>query len=243
MVQSCQVCRLCIPTPVEPLCSSSLPERVRKRQGADLITFNNDHYLVVVDYFSYWIEVCKLSSLGSQTTIIEAMKLIFATHVVCKVPASDNGPQFASLKFQNFIKENGFLYATSFPLYPKVNGQTERAVGVVKKLWSKTSDPYMSLMVYHATPLKNGYSLSELLMGSLILTTLPTLPDNLQSFMPKREDITEHEEHHRQKAKQTYNRRHHAHKLTELKPQDRIHIRDMGKEAVVQEKAVRVPTL
>lgn len=235
MIQKCETCRLQAPEQVEPLCPSTLPEQSWERIGADLFHFQNKTYLLVVDYYSRWIEVRKLSSAGSHTTI-EAMKSIFSVHGICELLVSDNGPQFASQEFHDFVSQYGFSHVTSSPAYPKANGEAERAVGTVKRLWKKTADPHLSLMIYRATPLENGYTPSELLMGRQIRTTLPTLPSNLLPNQPRREDIIDQEERQRQQTSQNHDYRHRARTLPELDPRSRVFIRDMAKEAVVIEK-------
>ena len=51
---------------------------------------------------------------------------------------SDNGPQFASLEFQNyFAREWGFTHVTSSPRFAQSNEEAERAVQVAKTLLEK----------------------------------------------------------------------------------------------------------
>ena len=54
--------------------------------------------------------------------------------------------------------------------YPQCNGEAERAVGTVKRLLDKESDPYLT---YRSTPLQIGYSPSELLMCRKLRSTVP----------------------------------------------------------------------
>ena len=175
VVQNCRQCKINSPAPVEPLNPSTFPERAWSRVGADLFEFRKQNYLLVVDYYSRYIEVRRLDSLAAAATI-DKLKAIFCTHGVPEVMISDNGPQFGCREFGDFARQYGFQHITSSPRYPKSNGEAERAVGTVKRMWAKTDDPYMSLMIYRATPLENGFAPSELLMGRLLRTALPTLP-------------------------------------------------------------------
>ncbi len=83
---------------------------------------------------------------------------------------SDNGPQFSAKYFRKFAKEWGFSHTTSSLRYPQANVEAERAVRTVKDFLSKTADPYLVLMEYKATPLANGYSPAELLIGRKLCT-------------------------------------------------------------------------
>ena len=49
-------------------------------------------------------------------------------------------------------------------------------VRTVKSLLKKATDPYLALLAYRATPLANGFSPSELLMGRQIRSVVPKLP-------------------------------------------------------------------
>ena len=46
-------------------------------------------------------------------------------------------------------------------------------------LLKKSTDPYLALLCYRSTPLQNGFSSAELLMGRKLRIRLPTLPSNL----------------------------------------------------------------
>ena len=236
MVQDCRVCKVNSKTPTEPLLPSSLPERAWERLGADLFEFQKSHYLLLVDYFSRWIEVRKLCSLQSRDTI-EAIKSIFSTHGICEVVISDNGPQFASEEFLKFTEEYGFTHVTSSPRYPKANGEAERAVGTVKGLWkSNPKDPHLSLLTYRTTPLENGYTPAELLMRRQLQTNLPVHHANLMPRNTTRSDIAEREEARRLTTKQHHDQHFKAKELPELKPDDLVFIRDSRKDGMVVKK-------
>lgn len=236
MVQNCRVCKVNSKPPTEPLLPSSLPERAWQRLGADLLEFQKCHYLLLVDYYSRWIEVRKLCSLLSRDTI-EAMKSIFSVHGICEMVISDNGPQFASEEFLKFTEEYGFTHVTSSPRYPKANGEAERAVGTVKGLWrSNPKDPHLSLLTYRATPLDNGYTPSELLMGRQIQTNLPVLQANLMPHKTDRSHIVESEGARRQATKLNHDKHFRAKELPELKPDKMVYIRDSQKDGMVVKK-------
>ena len=61
----------------------------------------------------------------------------------------------------------------------KVIGK-RRAVQTVKNLLKKSHEPYLALLAYRTSPLKSGYSPIELLMGTLLRTTVSILPATLE---------------------------------------------------------------
>ena len=70
----------------------------------DLFSFCNKSYLVVVDYYSNYIEVCHLYHQTKSPDVISHVKAIFAHFGIPRVVISDNGPQFSSTDFKNFAK-------------------------------------------------------------------------------------------------------------------------------------------
>ena len=73
--------------PTEQLQPSTLPEQAWSRLAADLFEFKKRHYLLIVDYYSRYIEVGHLESLGALTTR-ERVQSIFSVHGVPSVDHS-----------------------------------------------------------------------------------------------------------------------------------------------------------
>ncbi|UYV76907.1 K02A2.6-like [Cordylochernes scorpioides] len=142
------------------------------KSRVDLFHYERSEYLVVVDYFSRFIEVVRLTKLSSEA-VVDHCKAIFARHGIPDIVISDNGPQFrpsTTSAFTKFASEVGFRHITSSPKHPQSYGQAEAAVKIVKNLMKKNKDPVLALMEYRATPLANGLSPAELLFGRKILT-------------------------------------------------------------------------
>ena len=116
----------------EPLCPSTLPDLPFQKVATDLFEWNNKPYLLVVDYYSRFVEIAKLS--GSTATVITHTKSIFAQHGIQEVVVSDNSPQYSSAAYTQFVREYGFSHMMSSPLYPQGNGEAEKAVRTVKDL-------------------------------------------------------------------------------------------------------------
>ena len=98
---------------------------------------HNKMLLVVCDAHSKWIEVEPVSSPTSSQTI-EKLRRMFATHGLPEVIVSDNGPQFTSYEFGQFLKKNGIRHITSPPYHPSSNGQAERTVQTLKRALQKS---------------------------------------------------------------------------------------------------------
>ncbi|XP_054259702.1 uncharacterized protein K02A2.6-like [Macrosteles quadrilineatus] len=77
---------------------------------------NGNYFLLVVDAFSKWVEVIPTKSITSSWTIRELRK-IFTTFGLPSVIVSDNGRQFTSSEFSNFLKKCGTLHKKTAPYH------------------------------------------------------------------------------------------------------------------------------
>ncbi|KAK0132392.1 hypothetical protein N1851_032733 [Merluccius polli] len=84
-----------------------------------------------------------------------------------------------------------------------------------------------------ATPLDNGYSPAQLLMGRRLRTTVPTLPALLNPALPDREAVMQKEGEKRIKDAQRYNLRHRAQNLDRLNPGQDVWIKDQRKAGAI----------
>jgi len=208
----------------EPMKSTKLPDRPWQQVGLDLFELHGSKYLIVVDYFSRWIEVDKLYRIDSDT-VIKSLKRIFATFGIPEIVKSDRGLQFNSLMFKQFSYDYEFQLMFSDPYYPQGNGCAERAVQVAKRLFRQT-DPYASLMAYRSTPLDvTGYSPSQLLMGRTIRTKLPTITQKLSPAWPDLSDVKSNDASAKAKSADGFNKRKGARKLPELREDQQVRIR------------------
>ena len=89
-------------------------------------------FLIVVDAFSKWLKVVKVSSATFSITV-EKLHSIFATHGIPRILVTDNGLQFISSEFQAFMKNNGIKHIYSAPYHPATNGLAERSVQTLGK--------------------------------------------------------------------------------------------------------------
>ncbi len=158
--------------------TKSDPLSSMERVAADLCQINDHNYLVLVDYYSNFIEVDKLSETTSET-VINCCKCHFARHGIPDVFVSDNGPQFSSTKFHQFSKTYRFNHHTSSPHYPQSNGKAEKAVQTINSLLQKSisekKDFQLALLDFRNTPTNDIIgSPAQRLMGRRTKTLLPT---------------------------------------------------------------------
>ena len=110
---------------------SELPEYPWQKVGTDLFHFRGATYLLVVDYFSRYPEIVHLSNTTS-SSIVNVLKTIFSRQGIPEIVLSDNGPQYASSEFADFVRAYDFKHVTTSPNYAQSNGQAERTLQTVK---------------------------------------------------------------------------------------------------------------
>lgn len=77
--------------------AGEFPERPWQKLGADMFTVYGKYYLLVVDYFSRFVEIGKLTPTRSEDVVVH-LKSIF--HIIRESLYSDNGPPFAHQTIQ-----------------------------------------------------------------------------------------------------------------------------------------------
>ena len=97
----------------------------------------NEKYLIVVDYYSRYFELERISTTTS-SAIINKLKAVFARHGIPEELVSDNGPQFSAHEFARFANEWDFSHITSSPNHPQSNGLVEKSVHIAKQLLNKS---------------------------------------------------------------------------------------------------------
>ncbi|UYV76694.1 hypothetical protein LAZ67_14001786 [Cordylochernes scorpioides] len=96
------------------------------------------------------------------------------------------------------------------------NGMAEAGVKIAKLILKKNQDPSLGLLEYRSTPLENGYSPAELLMGRKLRTTLPIAPENLNPRLVDSQTLKRKEGRRRKDMKSRYDRRCGATDMEEL---------------------------
>ena len=113
----------------QPIIPHEIPDRPWAKVGADIFSFKDHDYLVVVDYFSKFPEVeqvtCKIAN-----GVISVLRQIFARHGIPETMICDNMP-FLSHLMAGFATEMGFEIVTSSPRYALSNGKSNTAIPAI----------------------------------------------------------------------------------------------------------------
>nr|KAG5701731.1 hypothetical protein BaRGS_004333 [Batillaria attramentaria] len=225
IVSSCRTCLQKRPSNQrEPLKPSTPPERPFQRVGIDILETRGVHYLVMVDYYSRFIEIVQLSNLTS-SLVVSKLKTLFARHGIPETVVSDNATQFSSSEFQDFARSWNFCHVTSSPHFPQSNGQAESSVKIAKSILAQ-DEPALALLAYRSTPLPTlSLSPAELAFGRRIRTTLPTLSKTLMPRLIDPSDVSERDTAAKEKQKLYYDRHHGVRSLSPLHPGDSVLIK------------------
>lgn len=108
-IQKCPTCCKNFQIVTEPLITTDLPSRPWEKVASDLYELKGSSYILVVDYFSRFIETQKLSSTTS-SSIIVTLKSIFAHHSIPDTVVTDNGPQYSSKLFAESYDFSHVIY-------------------------------------------------------------------------------------------------------------------------------------
>ena len=117
----------------------------------------------------------------------------FDTHGLSRVIVTDNGINFTSTEFEDFLTKNGIKHIKSAPFHLSSNGLAERAVQSFKTSMQKMGDGSVEtklsryLMRYHITPhTTTGASPAELLMKRKPRCRLNLVRPNMESRARKK---------------------------------------------------------
>ena len=127
-----------------------------------------------------------MHSTTSQATV-ERLRQTFATHGLPEIIVTDNGSNFTSADFKDFLRLNGIKHVRSAPFHPSSNGLAERAVQSFKaamlRMTGGTVETKLSrfLMSYRVRPhATTGVSPVEMLMKRKLCTRLDAIRPNIQ---------------------------------------------------------------
>ena len=126
--RECYGCQLVtketVPPPVK---TTRMPERPWQDLALDLLGLmpTGESLLVLVDYFSRWVEVDVIKSTSSEA-IIKCLDKQFSRYGVPSTLRSNNGPNLVSAEIEEYLDEMGIKHRLTTPLWPTANGEVER---------------------------------------------------------------------------------------------------------------------
>lgn len=168
----------------EVLKPHDIPDIPWAKVGCDIFEIQGYKYLLVIDYFSKYVEIEHLNKNTSSLAVINSLKSIFARHGIPLTVISDGGPQFTSYQFKTFAKDWDFMHIMSSPTYAQSNGMAERHIQTVKKMFKKVCEEKkeinLALLYFRSTPIYENISPAEILMSRKLRTTLPVTTNKLR---------------------------------------------------------------
>ena len=228
MISKCEACLKNRPKQQkEPMTIHPLPSLPWNKVGTDLFEYKGNHYLILVDYYSNFIEVAPLQNDTKSVTVIKHIKANIARYGIMETLISDNGPQFVSDAFAKFVKAYGIKHVTSSPTYPQSNGLTEKAVQTIKKMMTKCEeagdDIYLALLDLRNTPRDDVTgSPMQRLQGRRAQTRLPTADSLLIPSSSQPTVVHDKMMEYRRKQKLYHDRG--SKSLQEFKPRDAVRV-------------------
>lgn len=189
LIQSCKVCQTFQKSKVkEKLVSHSIPDVPFFKIGMDFAEFWGKNYLVVIDYYSRWLEVFQVNNKDSEV-VIKYCKELFAKFGVPSEVIADNNP-FGSYSFKKFAEKWGFKVTNSSPHYPQSNGVAEKGVGIFKGMMRKCiedqGDFNLYLLNYRNSPVAGlNYSPAQLMFCKNLRTKFPITHEMLKPQVPE----------------------------------------------------------
>lgn len=196
IARNCHTCLDLRNQPTEsPLHSWKWPSRVWERVHADFAELDGQHYFLLVDVYSKWMEVFPMKT-TTTSAMIDVLRHIFATHGLPEHFVSDNGPQFISAQLAEFFKKNGVNHIRVPPYHPSSNGAVERCVQTLKQNLKAYKESGLTtqhqianfLFIYRNTPHSlTGRTPAELLLKRQPRTRMSLIKPSLAETVERKQ--------------------------------------------------------
>lgn len=231
-VKKCHGCTMVsAPPPPEPLIRKKFPDEPWQHIAIDFLgpLPSNDYLLVVVDYYSRFIEIDIMRKIDSAETI-KRLGVIFARFGNPISITADNGRQLVSNEFENFCNENNIQLISTTPWWPQENGEVERQNrSILKRLiisqnqkrdWRQDLLKY--LVMYRSTPHSTtNKTPSELMFGRTIRDKLPKIDQPMEKGTACDQETRDRDLQTKEKGKEYTDKRRHA-KVSEVEVGDTV---------------------
>ena len=184
LAKSCEGCQQVARSPAKaPLHRWEYPAQPWQRLHVDFAgPFEGKMLMVVTDAHSKWPEILVMRS-TTTTETVTTLRSLFARMGLPEQLVSDNGPQFTSFEFKQFMEMNGIRHVMG-----ATNGLAERMVQTFKNgvKADKTNRPLQHkldrfLFAYRTAPhATTGHSPAQLLFGRNLRSRLDLLRPNVK---------------------------------------------------------------
>ena len=133
-IATCEVCNTSqTQNQKEALMSHEIRNRPWSKVGSNIFERRREHYLVLVDYYSDWIEFDLMRN-KTAAEIINLKQKQFARWGIPEEIVTDSGTNYDSAEFSQFCKRQNIKHTKSPPHHHQSNGKSESAVKIVKTL-------------------------------------------------------------------------------------------------------------
>ena len=189
MIKSCNACSFVKNAPPKnPTIPWVWTTRRMQRVHIDFAYKDGQNFFIFVDSYSKWLEVIPMNSTTSEKTI-EVLQMLFASHGLPETLVSDNGPQFVSSEFEQFMQSHGIIHKKIPPYHAASNGCAERMVQEFKNAYAKfkidkgkmSLNTFLAkwLLAYRTTPTTSSNKTpAELFVGQKLRTRLSLVKPN-----------------------------------------------------------------
>jgi hypothetical protein len=238
-VRDCMPCivsgKSCKPTP-GPLQPVSCPEGPWQKISLDIAgefmaAPHNQRFLIVaIDHFSKWPEVAACGNVTS-SSVIEFLTSLFDRFGLVNEIITDNGAQFVSFEFEEFLKSLGIRHSRCALYAPQSNAAVERFNRCIKdgvKAALLEGKPFMTgvrqvLASYRMTPQSTtGVTPASLMLAFKVITPLSLIGQG-QSKSPSTSSVVERVRFKQAQMSGKYDSKMHASK-TKIKAGDFVRL-------------------
>lgn len=237
-VKKCRGCTLVSAPPApEPMQRKQLPDRPWEHLAIDFHgpLPSGHNLLVIVDYYSRYMEIEIMKKIDSTETI-KRLRKVFARFGIPLTITADNGRQLISTEFKNYCEENGIKLISTIPWWPQQNGEVERQNrSILKRLvisqnakrnWEDDLQDY--LMMYrstqHSTTLKTP---SEMMFGRNIRDKMPSICQPLETT--EKDDETRDRDKEKKEKEKEYADNQRKAKQNDIKEGDEVLVKQLIK--------------
>ena len=151
-----------------------------------------DYLIALIDYRSRYPVVVRVKSINTQT-VVKALDMIFSMFGYVYKLVADNGKQFMSDEFKQYLQRNGIKLRNVTPYSPWVNGEVERFNRSLKKAnqaayaenkdWREELNKF--LLLYRTTPhATTGQCPATVFFGR-------NIKNNIPEYIPEQSPETE----------------------------------------------------